>query len=308
MNNDIIGIRQLVLMKKGSFASPQYPVAMGLGDEAYIEMPEEAIKGYLNEDLPDTMNFKIVFKSYQYNYYTIGRLIQVFCVDGGVDAQAVLEKTSATTYGGVYNFSGNNFLGFEFEWRMGMKNRYFIATAEVSLPLAEAKLLIQSSLVNTPFNLTAAPFNMNHRGMDFDNFKTPYYGKIESPTGTVLVNGEEISDRDVVLKSVVSKLQFNRSKVNWINIMVSLTTKRTSAQEFLNYLNMTRNAELRIEEKFSPTAKETLLFGAGVLYRKHEKRISKDEGYIKLSYEKNLPIYDIVIDGPTSVLSVSMTV
>lgn len=303
----IVGIRQAMFCKKGSFASPSEIIAMGLGDEASLEITEQPIKGYQDEDLPHETNFKANFKTYQPTVTKIVNLILVHGVNGGVDAQFVGEKAFlGNVYTGVYDFSGANFLGLDFEIGLTMRSRYLQVTGEASLPNEVALMLLQSSITNTPKDLNA--LGLGHRGKNINDYKHPFFGSAQSPAGTLLCNGEEIVDRSLVIKSEGSKLQYNRTKINYARVVLEITIDKNRSWQLIEYLTKDRKASIRLEEKNSISAVETWEFGEGVLYRKHEMPISKDDSFIKLTFEKKIPLYDFGYDIPTNKISVTQTV
>lgn len=290
----IVGIRQAVFCQKGKLNAPVYPIAMGLGDDCSLEMPEQTIKGYQDEDLPNEMNFKANFKTYQPTVGKMAGLFHIYGIEGGADAQFVGEKYFTNTYSGIYNFDGSNFMGIDFEIVQSMKARYMQITGEVSLPIETGLVLQQSAIVNTPIDLFA--LGLGHRGKNILEYKHPSFGSIQSPTGTLLCNGAEIADRTLTLKSEGTKLQFNRTRVSWVRVTLEITIDRSKSWQLVEYLVKNRNAEIILEEKDSLSTTQTWVFGEGVLYRKHEMSISKDDAFIKLSYEKKLPLFDFAFD------------
>lgn len=303
----IIGIRQALFCTKGTLATtPTYSIAMGLGDDCSLEMPEQPIKGYQDEDLPNEMNFKAGFKTYQPTVTKLANLFLVHAITGGMDAQLVGEKYFTDTYSGVYNFNGPNFMGIDFELVESMKARYLQLTGEVSLPIENALALIQSSIVNTPKDLNT--LSLGHRGKNIADYKHPFFGKAESPSGTLLCNGEEIVDRTLTIKSEGNKLQYNRTRINWVRVTLEITIDKSKSYQLVEYLVKDRNASVVLEEKDSASVVERWSFGAGVLYRKHEMSIAKDDANIKLSFEKKLPLFDFAFNTGTNSISVAETV
>lgn len=303
----IVGIRQAMFCKKGSLASPTEIIAMGLGDEASLEITEQPIKGYQDEDLPHETNFKAMFKTYQPTVTKIVNLLLVHGVAGGVDAQFVGEKAYlSSVYTGVYDFSGANFLGLDFEIALTMRSRYIQMTGEASLPNEVALMILQSSITNTPKDLNA--LSLGHRGKNLADYKHPFYGSAQSPAGTLLCNGEEIVDRSLIIRSEGSKLQYNRTRINYARVLLELTIDKNRSYQLIEYLTKDRKASVKLEEKNSVSAVETWEFGEGVLFRKHEMPISKDDTFIKLTYEKKIPLYDFGYDVPNNKISVSQAV
>lgn len=303
----IVGVRQAFICKKGTLASPANIVQFGLGDEATFEAVENPIKGYQDEDLPNETSFSLKFKTYQPTIQKIVNLLLVHGVANGVDAQVVGERSGLSSgYTGVYNFDGANFLGLDFEIVQSMKSRYIMIDAGVSLPNELALMLLQSSITNTPTDLYA--LNQGHKGQYLGDYKHPFYGSAQSPAGTLLCNGEEIVDRTLSLKTESSKLQYNRSRINWIKISLQITIDRNRSWQLIEYLVKDRKASIKLEEKDSVSVNNTWEFADGVLFRKHEMPIAKDDSYIKLSWEKKIPLYDFGYDIGLNKISVSNAV
>lgn len=303
----IVGIRQALVCTKGTLnTTPTYAIPMGLGDDCSLEMPEVPIKGYQDEDLPNEMNFKANFKTYQPTVSKLAGLFLIHGIQGGVDAQFVGEKYATGAYSGVYNFGGNNFMGLDFEVVESMKARYIQISPEVSLPIETALALLQSSIVNTPKDLNA--LSLGHRGKNLTDYKHPFFGSAQSPASTLLCNGEQIMDRTLTLKSEGSKLQFNRTRISWVRVMLELTIDKSKSFELVEYLVKDRKAAVVLEERDSVSSLQTWSFGEGVLYRKHEMAVSKDDAMIKLSFEKKLPLFDFAFNVGTKTISVTQTV
>jgi hypothetical protein len=303
----IIGIRQALFCTKGTLSTtPTYAIPMGLGDECSLEMPEQTIKGYQDEDLPNEMNFKAGFKTYQPTVSKMAGLFLVHGIAGGVDAQFVGERYFTDTYSGVYNFEGNNFMGLDFEIVESMRTRYMQLTGEVSLPIENALALLQSSIINTPKDLNG--LGLGHRGKNLADYKHPFFGTVQSPAATLLCNGEQIVDRNLTVKSEGSKLQYNRTRINWVRVILELTIDKSKSYELVEYLVKDRKAAIVLEERDSVSETETWNFGEGVLYRKHEMAVSKDDAMIKLTYEKKLPLFDFAFNTTSRTISVAQNI
>lgn len=302
----IVGIRQAFFATKGSIGSPTYPIAMGLGDDCSLEMPEQPIKGYQDEDLPNEMNFKASFKTYQPTVTKLSNLFGIHAVNGGCDAQFVGEKYAASTYSGVYNFAGAAFMGIDFELVESMRARYLQLTGEVALPIENALTLLQSSIVNAAWSLPG--LSLGNRGQNIADYKHPFFGSAQSPSGTLLCNGEEIMDRTLTIKSEGTKLQYNRTRINWVRVMLELTIDKSKSYQLVEYLVKSRNASVVLTEKDSESVNETWSFAEGVLYRKHAMSVAKDDAMIKLTFEKKLPLADFAFNTSTNTISVAQTV
>ena len=297
----VLGIRQAFCCDRNSLpTTPIYIVPQGLGDEGKLEILENHISGNNDEYFPSETNFKVSWKTFQMDMYILGRLI-FFGQIRGADFEVTTEKTGLT-YAGCYKFTGEKFLGIDWTWLESKAERSCEVIGEAAYPDDEAKVLIQSAIVNTPTNLV--PLGFLQKGKFTGNLVKPYFGHAKSPAGVILCNGEEIVDRKLTIKPVTAKINYNRSKTNYININLELTIDQTKSQDLLNYLNKSRLAYVELFEKFGVSSGYTYKFHDGVLWRKHSQTVGKSEGNVKLSFNRNVTSSDVVVDGATGTVNV----
>ena len=305
---DRIGIRQILAAAIGTahLTAPSYICPMGLGDEAKLTRNENTQPGNNDEDFPLNTNYKAEWKSFQMSLFTLGYLIY-FAKTKGADVEITTEKIGSTSYGGVYKFFGvDKFMGVDFEWMLGSKERFWKFSGEVSLPPNLDKEIVQSAVTNTPRNLNAHPgTGYTHRGVQHSLLAVPSYKSVQNPTGTLLCNGYEIVSRSYKISTVGDKLEFDRTGVNYLQLLYEITFKKNSAQDLLYMLNKNRYASLKIEEyNGNSDTIETHDFAEGVFYRKQDFVNGKTEGTIKATFKKNLPLQDITVDTNLNKISV----
>ena len=292
----IKAVRQLWFAEKGSLSHtpPTNMVVAGLSKDTKFVQKDMPVKDDNDRDLEYRTNYKIESKSFQHSIRELQIFSQIYCAQGGADCQVTFEKESATTYGGVYNFDGDRFVGFDFEFLLSKSERSSRMIAEVSLENADALLLQQSSLLNTPRDLTAEGFG--GRGIDYSSYQYPRTPIIQLPKGTALLNGSEIKDRKLLIKSISDKLDYDRASFNWVNINFELTTEKAKAQDILDYYTSSRNASLNYQEKMQDGSYMEFDFAQYLFSRIHEFNVGKDQRDMKLTFNVNMPLYDITFD------------
>ena len=298
-----IGLKQILLCDKSHLRNaPQYCVAMGMGDEATFERTEVPIKGNNDEDFEGKYNHKHSFKTFQFSSYILSYLLWYARV-GGADLQSVGQKIGDNVWTGVYDYTGNNPMGIDFELIQSSKDRYILITAEASFEGAVDRAIIQSANSLTPLNLNT--LGLGHRGIDPTKYVAPSISTLYNPQGTAACNGFQIIDRKYSIKTVSVKKEFNRSQVNWINFLFELTIDKVAAYELIDYLARDRNASLRIDEAGPAGSSFAYIFDSGLFWRKTESTLKKTEGNIKLTFNRNISIGDIVVDVNNNTLTVS---
>jgi hypothetical protein len=302
----IKGIRQIFLCSKNTLlnVNPTLGNSPGLSSEAKLVFEDVPVVDYREGDLPDKVKHTLTAKTHQATFWHLLYYITEFARNG-CDVQAVGEKESSTpTYGNVFNYTGNNrFMGFDFEYVSATKEKSALLTFEVSLDYAEHNSLLQDSLTASVIDINS--LGLGTRGVIPGNYRNPNFYSAASPIGTSLVNGFEIIDRKLTIKSVSSKLEFDRSDLNWININLELTVNRAKAYDLVQYFTKSRFASVQMVDKFDVASFETFNFNQGVLWRKHMVEIGKDKRDIKFTFNRNVTPYDISINTTTNILTVS---
>jgi hypothetical protein len=128
---------------------------------------------------------------------------------------------------------------------------------------------------------------------------------MNSPVVTPFVYGYEIIDRKLTIKTVGSKLEYDRSDLNWININLEITVNKAKAYDLVQYFTKSRYASVQLIDKVGSVDYETFNFGEGVLWRKHMVEIGKDKREIKFTFNRNVTPYDISVNYTNNILTVN---
>lgn len=305
----VIGIRQAFACQKNSLGnSHQYPVFMGIGDQGKLEISDAIVKGYNEEDLPQYVNHKASWRSFQISLFDLAYLQLIYAAQDGADVEIVTEKIG-TAYSGVWKFAGGNkFMGVDWTYMESMKERYIEFIGEVALPLEDHKTLLQAAVTNLPTNIPAAFPGKTDRGRSEALYQTPFFGSVNSPAGSVICNDFELVDYKHIIKTVTEKIAYNRSKTNWLQIMVELTINRTQAWQLLDYFNRKRDAAVVLVTKYKDGSSITYTYPEGVLFRKQDYVQDKQNANIKLTFTRNIPVADLAVNAYTKQVAVSTAV
>lgn len=300
------GIRQILFCSKGQLlqVSPNNACSPGLSSEAKLVFEDVPVVDYREGDLPDKVKHTINARSHQVPFLLLYRFMTDF-IFNGVDVQAVGEKESATpTYGGIFNYTGSKrFMGFDFEYVSSSKEKYCDLTFECSMDYIEHNTLLQDALTATPINLST--LSLGNRGVNPDIYRNPNFHSMASPIATTFVNGYEIIDRKLTIKTVGSKLEYDRSDVNWINVNLEITINRATAWDLVQHFTKSRYAAVQMVDKIGLNNYENFTFNEGSLWRKHMVEIGKDKRDIKFTFNRNITPYDISVNYTHGILTVN---
>lgn len=298
-----IGIKQYLICHPGTLRNdPDTILVMGMGDEASFERTEVPQKGMNDEDYEGKWNHKHSFKSFQFSAQRLQNAIDL-CIAGACDLQAVGQKRGANVWTGIYDYTGDNPLGFGFEMQQNSKDRFFLFTAEAQFEAWADLQIMQSAGIILPIDLN--DLGLGHLGINPAEYAAPSFSTLFNPATTAVCNGYEIIDRKYAIKSVAVKKEFNRDQVNWINFNFQITIDKTDASDVVEYLSNDRGATLKITENGPGGVPFTFDFDSNLFWRVTESIQKKTEGNIILKFNRNISLGDIAIDTETNILSVS---
>ena len=304
----IKGIRQSLFCDKDTLleVSPTNAFSPGLSTENKLIYEDVPVTDYREGALPDKVNHKFNSRSNQVSFLVLSRLVNL-AIAGGCDLQVVTEKQAAAVYGGVYNYTGNKrFMGFDFEYVIGTKERYCDLNFECSMDYQEHNYLLQDALTASPRDLST--LSLGVKGVQPGLYRNPNFEALQHPVGTTLVNGYEIVDRKLTMKTVSGKLEFDRSDLQWFQFILEVTVNKAKAAELVSHFANSRYASIRMQERVSPSVVEMFNFGEGVMWRKHMVEIGKDKRDIKFTFQRNITPYDLNINTSTNILTVTEVV
>jgi hypothetical protein len=301
-----IGLKQIVLCDRGRLRNnPQFLVAMGMGDEAGFERTEVPVKGNNDEEYEDKVEHKYSYKSFQFTSQILAYLLY-FAQQGGADLQVVGQKVATGVWTGCYDYTGDNFMGIDWELTQSMKDRSLLITPAVALEASVDRQIMQSANSVVPLDLNALA--LGHLGVNPSIYVAPGKQVISNYTGFALCNEWEVIDRVYKIKTIGIKRYRDRTKVTFINFNFSITIDQVNAWQVITYLANPRNNGLYVTETLPTGGVFTFDFGSNLFQKKTDFLNKKSEGNIKLTFNRNISLGDIVVDVNNNKLTVAATV
>ncbi|MHC1736888.1 MAG: hypothetical protein AB9882_02620 [Ignavibacteriaceae bacterium] len=226
-------LKALMLCSKGTLTSSPTNV-LYMGDRASGGMltiePQENITDYLNRDIPNKIGIKAEMSSLQMQVPEIETLINHVKTNRGADVQVITALVPGQTQSpneGIFNLSGDNFAGLEYEIFRSNKEAYVKITAEAWYDYTVAQSLIQAAATNAAN--AAMLTTLGGAGINFAKIIRPNFDKITlgAAVGGVyplLATKEEVQDWSIKLTGTGEKTQYGRSiiHINTAEIEVSM--------------------------------------------------------------------------------------
>ncbi len=286
------GIKQIVLCGPGTLSgTPANPVPIGLRGTGTMEItPFKTVKDYRGRELPNMDDVKIEAESFQPSLRMLKQLIEF--TNHNCDAQVTSVKQNLSA-GEVYRFEGENSPGIDFELIYSADKRSIKVTLERAYPAGVlASILSESALLGAAI----IPGLLNEEGKDFSRYRMPYTISIESPAETLICADTDFDSRKISIKSKGKKSAFNSSFVDYLTVSIELSTRNSSIASLLEQRNKGISPFIKWKESNGGNYYDAFEIAAGVLAQKTELKNSDDERLIKIVYEADIPIYDILFE------------
>ena len=300
-----IGLKQLLLCYKGTLRNnPNNLVAMGMGDEATFDRTETNVKGNNDEEYLDKVLHKYSWKSFQFSASILANYL-AFAKAGGADLQAVGQKVADGVWTGCYDYTGDNFMGLDWELNQNQKDRYFLVTPSTQFEGDVDRAIMQSANSIVPLDLNA--LGLGHLGVNPALYAAPDKNYLSSPAG-LFCNEWEVVDRTYKIKTLNTKKYRDRSSITFINFNFVIIIDRVNAYEVVQYLAQNRANGLTMGERLPDGSYFTFAFGNNLFWRKTELTNKKSEGNIKLTFNRNIALGDLNLNVGANTLTVNATV
>ncbi len=318
VNSNIAGIKSIILMKKGSFAAPTNLFVAGLRAPATMEMDYyNQTNDYRNRVLTRKRSFKLETKSYQTLMTDLKNFMEVFARDGGVDAQVAAEGlytdvSDTKSYGGIFNFSGSNFFGLDFEFMIDNTERGISFTLENALQDLTAKNIIKSADTNTLLDISSYAGTNNPGGYLFGNVHPPFLTDVsiqETAGGafTTWLNAENIIERKLSIKSKsVKNERTNRSRIYGLTVDLEITTDQSGVTDLGNFLDKTDYIGVQLTESLSDGSTDKYIFEINTLTNTKIISLGDEERLFKFKVSGDVSLYDYAFDTINQKLTFSI--
>lgn len=291
----IHGIRTFFLCTKGTLLTIPANVIVGghRGDCNLNWKPVDPTVTVLDHDLVNDILFNMTAPSYQANLAVLQAAHNLIL--NGADMQLITVPQTAgvgnESSGGVFNFNGDNFPGFEYEFTLTPKERSIKIITEFSTPENEAQALIVGSLTNVPKNLST----YGNGSYALDNAKRipPIFVSIFS-NASALLSREELLDYKITIKTLDSgKSAYKRADVHYYSVLAEITTSNAVVSALNSIMNTPRYADLAITQRYDASNNDVFNFANYALQRKEEVEIADKKRALKLVFKGNTSVQNV---------------
>jgi hypothetical protein len=283
------GLKQIVLCDSGTLlTTPVNALAAGLRNTAAMERtPFKEVKDYRNRALKNMINFKIEWESLQPTMLMLKSLtgwLNLNC-----DAQVVTVAQSSGGSGDVYQFTGLNKAGLDYEYIISSDKRSLKPALEVAMEYDRAKTFIDSA-----DNLSPVSFSgISGEGVDFTKYRAPYFLSFEAPKTAAVFGAPDLVERSYSIKTKNKKSIYNASIVDYLTFEFSITARDASIAKQIELLSRDVAPSIYIKEQNSGSFYDAFDFNAGVLTLHDEFKDGDDDRSLKLTFGADVPVGDI---------------
>jgi hypothetical protein len=268
------GIKRLTLLPRTLTPDPQAYHHVLLHKDAFLEITEDGLKDVFDRNLPNWINFKIEAESI-YNNIDIINMATQYAAAGAVMAEVESQHSGA----GVFVFSYDNYLGYDFELNITPNERTLKHIAEAKFEYFKGKAIVNAARTNVGEwgnNSNLAPWL-------YVTSKINYFGNFFDPNW--------IKDFKLTLKTVSEKTILNRSLVNYYELSLEVTSYESKATVMKNLLDLSllTNVVIRATDDFE------INIGQGVLFPERQQMIGQKERNVKLMFSGKIPINSLQV-------------
>ncbi len=288
------GLKQIGLCDAGTLnGTPENAIAMGVRGGASLDIvPHGEIKDYRNRSLRNMIKFTAKAETYQSTMKMLKALKDFTNLQADVQLQTSPQDCSTQNSEDVFQFVGDNVLGLGFEYKITADKRSCNVTLEAAMEYDRAKTLIDSADSTT---LKTLP-GIAGEGVDFTQYRAPYFLAFENPSGTALFSSADIISRTIKISTKGKKDAYERDIVDYLSVSIEVELRDASIAKHITDMNKAMGTTLKIKEKNSGNNYDGFEFAANVLTQREEFSISDDERKRKVIFEADIPICDVTFD------------
>lgn len=299
MSESRAGLGEIAFCDKETLATtPNDAIAMGIRSTAKFDSePFKTVQLYRSSQGPNLVNRKFnAAETYQPTMFMLKKFIE-WAMDGA-DVQILSTKQDGGSRN-VFKFIGDNRLGIDFEYGITQDKRYLKPILEGAAEVGTHKAFIDSA-----DSESAVDLGFTNEGKDEDAYKFPWFLAIEVPNATELVDKFSFVSRQFIIKTPQNKkLQYNRSKSDYINFMLEVAIEaKVSIAEVVAILNKGWSPSILLKEKndAAGTTYDAFDLAAGYLTMPHPVEEYGDENrIITVKWEGDVPINNISFEFGT---------
>lgn len=292
------GIKRLVMWTPDE-AEGKNTINLDIRSDAKLSIEDIGIDDVRGRQLPTYTKFKVEATS-----HNIGRPIYYYLLQNAQSGQVQCEGVLTPSTSGVLQITGSNFLGIDFEYGFSGADRNAKITLEGNFEKATGSAIINNFVTATPMTSSSLGLGSDY-SYTVSEYFSPSFGLASygttSGSFTALFSAEEIKERTFTAKSISRKNVYEKSLVDYVEILAEYTIHNASATKVkaLNDIVTTTFAPtVKIQEKNGSASTETHVFNLGVLSLVNMSEFGETDRFIKLTFKGKVPLDQIShVDG-----------
>jgi hypothetical protein len=286
------GIKSIALARKGSLlgGSPTNLLVLGSRKAGSMQVTNfNEVKDANDRFHQGKVNFKTESEFLQSTIRNLGAMVELG--QYGAEAQIVIEGERSASNPERFNFAGDVYPGYDFEFMITPTERLGKVILESAHDYSAANSIISNASTNAEIlsggvSVYGATKNWGFNSGNLYNAKdiVVAYG------GSELFSADEIKNFNIVIKSVSTKKETdNRSMVNYVNFLVEVTAVNASLTKINTIKAINRYSPLTITQENPFGNSDQFVFGENAVSRKDEVIFGDEERTVKLIWEGKVP-------------------
>lgn len=266
-------------------------LGFALRDNAVVTIEDKTIEDYRKRQFPLMTNFKAELFSLEVGRPLLSTLI-THAQANGAAAEFAGSKIGPTTYDGIWQFTGEDYLGIDFEYESSLKRRGAKVMLEASFDRVRWSSLLTAAQTNTIYNDVLSAF-------PYDNYEAPVFESLKyGASNTALINKDEIVDMSLMVKTIGNKTIYDRTVVSALEVNLDITVVDATKAKLLAMWGITPWApSIELKQKIGSASSETHVFNEGVLGLKRKPQLEDSKRELTLNLTGIVPIFDVVASG-----------
>lgn len=286
------GIKSIALARKGTLlnGSPTNLLVLGSRKAGSLNVTNyNEVKDANDRFHQGKMNFKTESEFLQSTLRNLGAMVELG--QYGAEAQLVAEGERTASNPERFNFTGDEYPGFDFEFMIKANERLAKVILEAAYENSIATNLFNNAATNSEVlsggvSVYGATKNWGFNPAHLYKSKDIVVGY----NGSTLFAKDEIKDFNITIKSVSSKKETdNRSMVNYVNYLVEVTAVNASLSKIAEIRSINRYAPLTIEQANPFGNNDQFVFAENAVSRKDEVVIGDEARTVKIIWEGKVP-------------------
>jgi len=254
------------------------------------------IKDFKDRAWKNMLNVQILAESVQMSARDLS-FLAIYCNSyPDIQIAAVEQVTNQIASGGIFNFTGADSLGVDFEYEINEKNRLMKITLEGAKQYSDMQTYLNSVDTATSLLPVLSPMSFfdNESGdMKAAVFPAWLLGIKQGASLTDVFDKRELTSRKLNIKSISEKNIDNESLVTGVKVSVELVGRNASIAKIKEALAYDQGAQLVWEEGKEAGTSEKFTFLPNQLTPTREFELGDKNRTTKIVYEGNLTLAEL---------------